>query len=156
MKGYVVRKGNQHYAVFYEGLDPITGRERRRWHPAGADRAEAEVLANDLAVERMRDRSPRRSSLTVGMYLTQRWLPGSAPRFGRAHGTATGATWTSTSSRASGESRCATFGPTTSSRSTPGCSPTAITSEMADSTRRPCSRSTWFSGAHSTMPFGGG
>jgi len=33
MKGYVVRKGNQHYAVIYEGLDPLTGRERRRWHP---------------------------------------------------------------------------------------------------------------------------
>ncbi len=28
MKGYVVRKGNQYYAVIYEGLDPITGRER--------------------------------------------------------------------------------------------------------------------------------
>ncbi len=26
MKGYVVRKGNQHYAVIYEGLDPTTGR----------------------------------------------------------------------------------------------------------------------------------
>jgi integrase len=76
MKGYVVRKNNQHYAVIYEGLDPITGRERRRWHPAGADRAQAEALANELAVERMRDWSPRRSSLTVGVYLTQRWLPG--------------------------------------------------------------------------------
>ena len=32
MKGYVVRKGNQYYAVIYEGLDPITGREHRRWH----------------------------------------------------------------------------------------------------------------------------
>jgi hypothetical protein len=30
VKGYVVRKGNQYYAVIYEGLDPITGRERRR------------------------------------------------------------------------------------------------------------------------------
>jgi hypothetical protein len=44
MKGYVARKGNQHYAVIYEGLDPVSGRERRRWHPAGPDRAEAEAL----------------------------------------------------------------------------------------------------------------
>jgi len=30
MNGYVVRWGNQHYAVLYEGLDPVAGRERRR------------------------------------------------------------------------------------------------------------------------------
>lgn len=56
VKGYVVRKGNQHYAVIYEGLDPITGRERRRWHPAGPDRAVAEALAHRLADDRLRDR----------------------------------------------------------------------------------------------------
>ena len=42
MKGYVARKGDRYYAVIYEGLDPLTGRERRRWHPAGTDRAVAE------------------------------------------------------------------------------------------------------------------
>jgi hypothetical protein len=44
MQGYVTRKGQQWYAVVYEGLDPATGRERRRWHPAGTDRGEAEWL----------------------------------------------------------------------------------------------------------------
>jgi hypothetical protein len=34
MKGYVARKGDRYYAVIYEGLDPLTGRERRRWHPS--------------------------------------------------------------------------------------------------------------------------
>lgn len=38
MKGYVARKGDRYYAVIYEGMDPLTGKERRRWHPAGADR----------------------------------------------------------------------------------------------------------------------
>ncbi|MEO8266298.1 MAG: hypothetical protein ABI706_12415 [Ilumatobacteraceae bacterium] len=38
MKGYLLCKGNQHYAVTYEVLDPVTGCERRRWRPAGADR----------------------------------------------------------------------------------------------------------------------
>ena len=45
MQGYVARKGDRYYAVIYEGLDPLTGRERRRWHPAGTDRAVAETLA---------------------------------------------------------------------------------------------------------------
>ena len=38
MKGYVVQKGSRFYAVIYAGVDPMTGRERRRWHPAGTDR----------------------------------------------------------------------------------------------------------------------
>jgi len=51
MKGYVARKGNRWYAVIYDGLDPVTGRERRSWHPPGTDRAEAEALACRLAAE---------------------------------------------------------------------------------------------------------
>ena len=51
MKGYVARKGDRWYAVIYEGLDPITGRERRSWHPAGTVRADAERLAGRLARE---------------------------------------------------------------------------------------------------------
>jgi len=75
MKGYVVRKGNQFYAVIYEGRDPVTGRERRRWYPAGPHREDADALAAQLASERMSDPGTRRSSLTLGVYLTQRWLP---------------------------------------------------------------------------------
>ena len=43
MQGYVARKGDRYYAVIYEGIDPLTGRERRRWHPAGTDRSVAET-----------------------------------------------------------------------------------------------------------------
>jgi hypothetical protein len=49
MRGYVARKGDRWYAVVYEGLDPVTGRERRRWHPAGTTREEAERLAERAA-----------------------------------------------------------------------------------------------------------
>jgi hypothetical protein len=35
MKGYVAKKGSSWYAVIYEGTDPVTGKERRSWHPAG-------------------------------------------------------------------------------------------------------------------------
>ena len=35
MQGYVIRKRDRYYAVIYDGLDPVTGRARRSWHPAG-------------------------------------------------------------------------------------------------------------------------
>ena len=38
MKGYVAQKGNRWYAVIYEGLDPVTGQEKRSWHVAGNTR----------------------------------------------------------------------------------------------------------------------
>lgn len=49
MRGHVTRKGDVWYAVIYEGIDPVTGKERRRWHRAGTDRSEAETLAARLA-----------------------------------------------------------------------------------------------------------
>lgn len=54
-KGYVARKGERYYAVVYEGLDPLAGRERRRWHPAGTCEAEARGLAARLAEARASD-----------------------------------------------------------------------------------------------------
>lgn len=80
MKDYVVRKGNQHYAVICQGLDPLTGQERRRWHPTRPDRHVAEQRAVKLADDWTNDRSARRSSVTVAVYLTQRWLPANQAR----------------------------------------------------------------------------
>ena len=75
MKGYVARKGNRWYAVIYEGIDPVTGRERRRWHPAGPCREDAERLAARLASE-LEGRNDEVRGLTLGAFLTSRWLPG--------------------------------------------------------------------------------
>jgi integrase len=75
MRGYVARKGERWYAVVYEGLDPVTGGERRRWHPAGTTREEAEQLAARLAAE-LNGRNDEVRSLTFGAYLTSTWLPG--------------------------------------------------------------------------------
>ena len=75
MQGYVARKGDRYYAVIYEGIDPLTGRDRRRWYPAGTDKAAAETLAADLAERHRSGGGRERSSLTVAVYLTQRWLP---------------------------------------------------------------------------------
>lgn len=77
MKGYVAKKGNQFYAVIYEGLDPVTGKEKRTWHPAGPDRAAAEQFAHRLATEAEGPNDQTRS-LTFGAYLTEQWLPGKA------------------------------------------------------------------------------
>ena len=74
MKGYTARKGNRWYAGIYQGLDPVTGREQRSWHAAGASQADAEELARKL-VKEIRGRDDEGRSLTFGAYLTERWLP---------------------------------------------------------------------------------
>jgi hypothetical protein len=54
-------------------LYPLTGRERRRWHPAGPDRAQAQLLAGRLAAEAATQR--RDPGLSLARYLRERWLP---------------------------------------------------------------------------------
>ncbi len=83
MKGYVARKGNRWYAVIYEGLDPVTGKERRRWHPAGATREEAEQVAARLAAE-VNGRNDQVRSLSFGAYLTTQWLSGKKVNLARS------------------------------------------------------------------------
>ena len=73
MQGYVVAKGDRFYVVIYEGVDPITGRERRRWHAAGVDRAAAERLAVVLATEAKANE--RSAGVSFGRYLLETWLP---------------------------------------------------------------------------------
>jgi integrase len=74
MRGHIAKKGNRYYAVIYEGINPATGKERHRWHAAGATRKEAERVLADL-VKRHHDgdyRPPEK--ITLGEYL-ERWLP---------------------------------------------------------------------------------
>ncbi len=42
---YIVTRNQRFYVVAYDGIDRLTGRERRRWHPAGASRTDAEAIA---------------------------------------------------------------------------------------------------------------
>lgn len=69
MSGYVAQRRGRFYAVIYEGRDPETGKEIRRWHPAGTDRGKAEKLTAKLAAEAQRKAGPARG-LTFGAYLT--------------------------------------------------------------------------------------
>jgi hypothetical protein len=83
VKGYVAKKGDRWYTVIYEGLDPVTGKERRSWHPAGTSREEAERLAARLAKE-LNGRNAEGRSLSFGAYLTTRWLPGKKLKLARS------------------------------------------------------------------------
>src|SRR5688572_593825 len=75
MRGYTAKKGKRYYAVIYEGVDPATGKERRRWYPAGTRKADADKLVTEL-VKRRHDgdyRAPDKTTLRA--YLTDKWLP---------------------------------------------------------------------------------
>jgi integrase len=74
MNGYVAQRRDRFYAVIYEGRDPITGKELRRWHPAGTNRDAAEALARKLAAKEDQRLGSSRS-LTFGAFLTSQWLP---------------------------------------------------------------------------------
>ena len=67
---YIVQRKQHFYVVAYNGCDPIPGTERRRWHPAGSVRADAEAMKSRI------DRSPRRtrSSGTLGGFAAGPWL----------------------------------------------------------------------------------
>jgi len=42
---YIVQRKDRFYVIAYDGIDPLTGKERRRWRSVGHDRAEAEAIA---------------------------------------------------------------------------------------------------------------
>ncbi len=96
MKGHVKKRGDRYYAVIYEGRDPVTGKERRSWHPAGTVRAEAERLAAELAATQT-SRVDAVRSLTFGAYLTSQWLPARSCTWPLAPTEATNAMCSSTS-----------------------------------------------------------
>jgi integrase len=72
---YIVQRQDRFYVVAYDGIDPLTGRERRRWHPVGHDRAEAESIAARLDNKRVPPPPAKGGPITFGGFLTNTWLP---------------------------------------------------------------------------------
>ncbi len=70
---YIVNRNDHFYVVAYDGVDPITGRERRRWHPAGRSHADAETIAASLTV-RSALTAPG-TSITTRDFLAEQWMP---------------------------------------------------------------------------------
>jgi hypothetical protein len=72
---YIVQRQHRFYVVAYDGLDPLTGRDRRRWHPVGHDRAEATAIAARLDAQRESAPPPIGGPIPLGTFLTETWLP---------------------------------------------------------------------------------
>ncbi len=72
---YIVTKQNRFYVVTYDGLDPNTGQERRRWHLAGESRADAEAIAANLTRTTREIRAGSRSAATVTSFISDTWMP---------------------------------------------------------------------------------
>ncbi len=72
---YIIERKNRFYVVAYDGLDPLTGKERRRWHPAGHDRHEAEQMAARIERDAAGSAPLRGGPVHLGEFLTDTWLP---------------------------------------------------------------------------------
>jgi len=72
---YIVSKQNRFYVVTYAGLDPTTGKERRRWHLAGDSRDDAEAIAANLTRRTDLVRDGARSAATVTGFVNDTWMP---------------------------------------------------------------------------------
>ena len=76
--------GKKWYAVVYDGVNPETGKYRRRWVPAGSRRGDAERLLADLVKRSHEGNTVVSDKVTLGDYLMQRWLPVQEPRLRRS------------------------------------------------------------------------
>ena len=72
---YIIERNTRFDVVAYDGIDPLTGRERRRWHPAGRSREDAEAIATTLATEALPPPDLSTSPLTFGKFLSEQWMP---------------------------------------------------------------------------------
>ena len=84
MRGSVAKKGERWYAVVYDGVDPATGKYRRRWVPAGTRRGDAEKLLADLVKRSHEGNTVVSEKVTLAAYLLDRWLPVQEPRLRRS------------------------------------------------------------------------
>lgn len=75
MRGYTVKKGSRYYAVIYEGTDAVTGKEKRRWYPAGTVKSDADAMVTRLAKSLHEGDYRAPDKVTFGDYLTTKWLP---------------------------------------------------------------------------------
>jgi hypothetical protein len=67
---YIVQRNQNYYVVAYNGRDPITGAERRRWHPAGNQRADAERMQRRIDQQR----PSKRCELTLAGFMSTTWI----------------------------------------------------------------------------------
>ncbi len=59
----------------YDGVDPLTGSERHRWHPAGHSREDAEAIAKTITDKRAVDTATDKRPINLGQFMTETWMP---------------------------------------------------------------------------------
>jgi len=74
MGGYVTRKGKTYYAVVELDRDPLTGKRKRTWHPAGTTKRSAQRLLGQLLEDLDTNTYLEPEAITVGTYLVDEWL----------------------------------------------------------------------------------
>ncbi|MCO5306053.1 MAG: site-specific integrase [Microthrixaceae bacterium] len=74
MGGYVTRKGKKYYAVVELDRDPLTGKRKRTWHPAGTTKRSAQQLLGRLLEDLETNTYLEPEAITVGSYLVDEWL----------------------------------------------------------------------------------
>jgi integrase len=72
---YIVQRNHRFYVVAYDGIDPLSRRERRRWVPVGANRSEAEAIAARISADRVEPPPPKGGPVTFAEFLTHTWMP---------------------------------------------------------------------------------
>lgn len=88
---YIIERKDRFYGVDCDGIDPLTGRERRRWHPAGRSRADAEAIAATLERAASPVLPACHAPITLGQFLSEQWMPRRRTQLG--HTTAHRYTW---------------------------------------------------------------
>ena len=74
MNGHVSKKGDRYYVVLELGVDPTTGKRRRKWHSGYRLKADARQALHDLVKQAHDGTYVEPTRETFGEYLT-RWLP---------------------------------------------------------------------------------
>ena len=69
------RQRKNRFYVVADGLDPLSGNERRRWHPIGHDRDEAEAVRRRLELEPRNQQPTTGGPITLSMFLNETWMP---------------------------------------------------------------------------------
>jgi integrase len=74
MNGHVTKKGAKYYVVLEMGVDPITGKRRRKWHSGYRLKKEAVDALHELVTDVHKGAYIEPTKETFGQYL-ERWLP---------------------------------------------------------------------------------
>ena len=72
---YIVQRDDLFYVVAYDGIDPVTGRERRGLHPVGDDRLPRRGMRHSPQPRPVRTAAGEGRADHVGASVTDMWLP---------------------------------------------------------------------------------